>query len=155
MQLTTFPLFMRAKFGDEHNWKKAVARDVQFKVILYSRTNEKSKLDLNPVLEKSDHYEIRWTSAFIPACMLLIDGKEAFYRIGHDVNCPVLWSTSPQFVALSKDYFKMKCGNTRKNRAARRSPDNSPTVSPIFTLPRLRHVHKIHRLPSKMGLNAH
>jgi sugar-specific transcriptional regulator TrmB len=105
---TTLPLFMNIKFNDEHVWKKAVERGVKFKYIIGRRSNEKSELNLDPVLENADNFEVRWTSTVLPACVLLVDDKEAFCRIGSDVECPVLWSAAPSFVALIKDYFENK-----------------------------------------------
>lgn len=108
MRLITFPLFIRVKSMDEHVWKKAVERGVKFKFIIGGRANEKSELNLDPILENSDNFEIRWTSAILPACVLLVDEREAFCRIGLDADCPVLWSAAPSFVALIRDYFEMK-----------------------------------------------
>jgi sugar-specific transcriptional regulator TrmB len=105
---TTLPLFMKVKFMDEHVWKKAVERGVKFKFIIGIRPNEKKELNLDPVLENSENFEVGWTSTIIPSCLLLVDGREAFCRMGSDVECPVLWSTDPSFVALIKDYFENK-----------------------------------------------
>ncbi len=103
---TPFPLFIKVKSMDEHVWKKAVKRGVKFKFIIGRRPNEKSELTLDPVLENADYFEIKWTSSVLPSCVLLVDEKEAFCRIGRDIDCPVLWSADPSFVALIKDYFE-------------------------------------------------
>jgi sugar-specific transcriptional regulator TrmB len=119
---TTLPLFTKIKFMDERVWKKAVERGVKFKFIIGKRANEKSKLNLDPVLENSDSFEIRWTSTVLPSCVLLVDGKEAFCRIGSDVECPVLWSTDSSFVALIKDYFENKWKILKQSRKQQVSP---------------------------------
>jgi sugar-specific transcriptional regulator TrmB len=105
---TTLPLFTKIKSNDEHVWKKAVKRGVKFKCIIARGSNEKSELNLDPGLENSDNFEVRWTSIVLPSCVLVVDDKEAFCRMGSDVDCPVLWSTDPSFVALIKDYFENK-----------------------------------------------
>jgi sugar-specific transcriptional regulator TrmB len=105
---TNFPLFIKIKFTEERAWKKAVERGVKFAFIISGISNQKSELNLDPVLEKNDNFEIRWTPALLPACVLIVDEKEAFCRIGLDADCPVLWSMNPSFVALIKDYFENK-----------------------------------------------
>jgi sugar-specific transcriptional regulator TrmB len=105
---TTFPLFLKIKAMDEQIWKKAVRRGVKFRFIIGGRPNEQLAPDLDPVLKNTDHFEIRWTSKAPPACVLVIDGKEAFCRVGREVVCPVLFSVAPSFVNLMKDYFETK-----------------------------------------------
>ncbi|MGD6851296.1 MAG: TrmB family transcriptional regulator [Candidatus Bathyarchaeia archaeon] len=114
MHLTALSLFMKFKFRSEKDWKNAVKRNVKLKFILYKEPNEKPELALDSALEKSELFEIRWITTGPPACMLLVDEKEVFYRIGRDGDCPVLWSTNSNFVALSKDYFKMKWDTLEK-----------------------------------------
>jgi hypothetical protein len=106
--LITLPLFIKVKSMDEHIWKKAAEKGVKFKFIIGKRPNEKSELNLDPKLENSDNFNIRWTPTVLPECVLLVDGKEAFCRIECNIDCPVLWSAVPSFVALIKDYFEMK-----------------------------------------------
>jgi len=109
MYSISLPVFLKYKFWSENTWKRAVKNGVKFKILIYIEDYEKPKVTLDPILQKTDLFEIKWTSRGPPYCILiLIDGKEAFYRIGSDVNCPVLWSSNPYFVALSKDYFKIK-----------------------------------------------
>jgi sugar-specific transcriptional regulator TrmB len=103
---TILPLFIKVKSMDEQVWKKAVKRGVKFKFIIGRKPNEKSELNLDPVLKNSENFEIRWTPTVIPSCVLLVDEREAFCRMGRDVDCPVLWSAAPSFVALIKDYFE-------------------------------------------------
>jgi sugar-specific transcriptional regulator TrmB len=122
MCLTTFPLFIKVKSMDEHIWKKAVKRGVNFKFIIGRRPNEKLELALDPALENADCFEIRWASTILPACVLLVDGREAFCRIGRDIDCPVLWSVAPSFVALIKDYFEIKWKSLEHIRKQQVSP---------------------------------
>jgi sugar-specific transcriptional regulator TrmB len=106
---TTFQLFMKVKFMDEQIWKKAVKRGVKFRFIIERRPeNEKLEPALDPVLKNTEHFEIRWTPTIPPACVLLVDEREAFCRMGLNVECPVLWSTASHFVAMIKDYFETK-----------------------------------------------
>ena len=105
---TAFPLFMKYKLMDEHIWKKAVERGVKFKFIIGRRPNEKTELALDPVLENTDYFEIRWTPTLPPTAVLLVDDREAFCRIGVNTENPVLWSSTPRFVAMIKDYLKTK-----------------------------------------------
>ena len=106
--LVTFPLFMKVKLMDEHIWKKAVKRGVKFNFIIGRRSNEKTELNLDPVLKNTNYFKIRWASTLPQATVLLVDDKEAFCRVGHDIDNPVLWSADPNFVAMIKDYFKTK-----------------------------------------------
>jgi sugar-specific transcriptional regulator TrmB len=103
---TILPLFIKVKSMDEQVWKKAVKRGVKFKFIIGRKPNEKSELNLDPVLKNSENFEIRWTPTVIPSCVLLVDEREAFCRMGSDVECPVLWSANPSFAAVIKDYFE-------------------------------------------------
>jgi sugar-specific transcriptional regulator TrmB len=106
---TTFQLFMKVKYMDERIWKKAVNRGVKFRWIIERKhENEKLELTLDPVLKNADYFEIRWDSTCPPACVLLVDEKEAFCRIGLDIESPVLWSIAPCFVAMIKDYLETK-----------------------------------------------
>jgi sugar-specific transcriptional regulator TrmB len=106
---TTFQLFMKVKFMDEQIWKKAVKRGVKFRYIIERRPeNEKLEPALDPVLKNTEHFEIRWTPTIPPACVLLVDEREAFCRMGLNVESPVLWSTASHFVAMIKDYFETK-----------------------------------------------
>ncbi len=116
VSLTTLQLFMQVKYVNEHIWKKAVKRGVKFKFIIDRRPNEKLKLALDPVLKNNDYFEIRWTPIVIPASVLLVDEKEAFCRIGANIDCPVLWSTDPSFVAMIKDYFETKWKSVENSR---------------------------------------
>jgi sugar-specific transcriptional regulator TrmB len=112
----TFPVFMKVKSMHEHIWKKAMKRNVKFKFIIYRKPNEKADLTLDPILEKSDNFKIRWTSTVTPAIVLLVDEREAFCRMGRDIDCPVLFSLSPSFVALIRDYFETKWKSLKHRR---------------------------------------
>lgn len=116
MCLTTFQLFMQVKYADGHIWKKAVKRGVKFKFIIGRRPNEKLKLTLDPMLKNTDYFEIRWTPTVIPTSVLLVDGREAFCRTGANIDCPVLWSAAPSFVAMIKDYFETKWKSVENSR---------------------------------------
>ena len=105
---TTLLLFAKIKFKDEHTWKKAVKRKVKFKFIIGKKPNQKSELNLSSELKNNDLFEIRWSPTVLPVCVLLIDEREAFCRLGLTGNHPVLWSTDPNFVSLIRDYFEMK-----------------------------------------------
>lgn len=109
MCLTTFQLFMKFKFADEEIWKKAVKRGVEFKFII-DRTQESAKLEpnLDPELENHDCFEIRWINNCSPASVALVDEREAFCRMGLEVESPVLWSTNHCFVGMIKDYLETK-----------------------------------------------
>ncbi len=113
---TTLQLFIKIKRMDESIWKRAVERGVKFKFIIGSGPREKSELNLDPVLENSDNFEVRWTSTVLPACVLLVDGREGFCRMGRDIDCPVLWSAAPSFVAMIRDYLKMKWKSLEHSR---------------------------------------
>ena len=106
--LTTLPILIKIKAKTAQIWKDAVKRGVKFKFMIGRNSTEKMELDLDPVLKNNDHFTIRWTHEILPACLILIDEKEAFYRTGCDLECPVLWSASPSFVALIDDYLNMK-----------------------------------------------
>jgi sugar-specific transcriptional regulator TrmB len=108
MVLTTLPILREVKATSEQIWKDAIKRGVKFKFVISRKLTETIELNLDQVLENNDHFKIRWTQMVLPACLILIDEKEAFYRTGWDLNCPVLWSASPSFVALIKDYLNMK-----------------------------------------------
>jgi sugar-specific transcriptional regulator TrmB len=112
----TFPFFIKVKYNDENKWKKAVKRAVKFKFIISRSPNEKSELSLDTKLKNSDYFEIRWTSSPLPASVLLVDEREAFCRIGYDVECPVLWSANPNFVSMIKEYFEMKWKTLEHNK---------------------------------------
>jgi sugar-specific transcriptional regulator TrmB len=106
---TTFQLFMKVKFMDEQIWKRAVKRGVKFRFIVERRReSEKLELTLDPALKNAECFEIRWSRTRPPACVLLVDGREAFCRIGLNVESSVLWSVAPRFVAMIKDYFETK-----------------------------------------------
>lgn len=106
--LITFPLFMKVKLMDEGIWKRVVERGVRCRFIIGGSEVEKSEMGLDPVLENADGFEIRWTSRVPPTTVLLIDDREVFCRIGDDLENPVLWSGTPRFVAMIKDYLRMK-----------------------------------------------
>lgn len=106
--LTTFQLFMKVQFMNEHVWKKAVRRGVKFRFMIARRANEKRELNLDPMLKNTDYFEVRWTPDFPPAAVLLVDGKEVFCRVGVNTENPVLWSAAPNFVAMVKSYLKMQ-----------------------------------------------
>ena len=106
--LITFPFFMKVKLMDENVWKKAAERGVKLKFIIARRANEKSEINLDPMLENTNNFEIRWTSSLPTAVVLLIDDNEIFCRIGTNIESPVLWSSSSQFVGMVKDYLKLK-----------------------------------------------
>jgi sugar-specific transcriptional regulator TrmB len=108
MGLITLPLFMNVKLMDESVWKKAVKRGVKFKFIIGRKPNESTELNLDPALKNTDHFKVRWTSSFPSAAVLLVDEREAFCRIGVKAETPVLWSATPNFVAMVKDYLKTK-----------------------------------------------
>lgn len=108
VSLITVPLFMKVQLMDENIWKKAVKRGVKLKFIIARRENGKSEINLDPLLENADNFEIRWTSRCPTATVLLIDNKEVFCRVGTDIESPVLWSSSPHFVGMIKEYLKMK-----------------------------------------------
>jgi sugar-specific transcriptional regulator TrmB len=120
--LITFPIFMKVKLMDENIWKKAVRRGVKIQFIIARRTNEKSVINFDPLLESTNNFEIRWTRSLPTATVLLIDGNEAFCRVGTDVESPVLWSSSPQFVGMIKDYLKMKWQSLKQPREQLISP---------------------------------
>lgn len=105
---TTLPLFAKIKFKNEHTWKKAVKRKVKFKIIIGKKPNQKSELNLSSELKNTDYFELRWSPTVLPVCVLLVDEREAFCRLGCTGKHPVLWSTDPNFVSLIKDYFDMK-----------------------------------------------
>jgi sugar-specific transcriptional regulator TrmB len=108
MGVITLPLFMNVKLMDESVWKKAVKRGVKFKFIIAGRANEKTELNLDPVLENTDYFKIRWTYSRPTAIVLLVDDNEVFCRVGVKIENPVLWSAAAQFVAMIKDYLKTK-----------------------------------------------
>jgi sugar-specific transcriptional regulator TrmB len=108
MGVITLPLFMKVKLMDESVWKKAAERGVKFKFIIAGRANEKTELNLDPVLENTDYFEVRWTYSRPTATVLLVDDNEVFCRVGVKIENPVLWSAAPQFVAMIKDYLKTK-----------------------------------------------
>jgi sugar-specific transcriptional regulator TrmB len=108
VSLITVPMFMKVQLMDENIWKKAVKRGVKLKFIIARRANEKAEINLDPQLENTNNFEIRWTSNHLTATVLLVDNKEVFCRVGTNIESPVLWSSSPQFVGMIKDYLKMK-----------------------------------------------
>ena len=117
--LITFQLFMKVKLMDEHIWKRAAKRGVKLKFIIGGRANEQAELNLAPALKNNDNFEIRWTSNLPKAAVLLVDEKEVFFRIGNDINNPVLWSAEPHFAAMITDYLKTKwksLGHPRKQQ---------------------------------------
>jgi sugar-specific transcriptional regulator TrmB len=115
--LITFQLFMKVKLMDEHIWKRAVKRGVKLNFIIGG--NEQAELNLDLALKNNDNFEVRWTPALPKAAVLLVDEKEAFCRIGNDIDNPVLWSAEPHFAAMITDYLKTKwksLGHPRKQQ---------------------------------------
>jgi sugar-specific transcriptional regulator TrmB len=108
MGLITLGLFMKVKLSDESIWKNAVERGVKFKFIISVHSNEQAELSLDPVLKNTDSFKVRWMRTGLQATVLLVDEREAFCRIGVNVENPVLWSLNANFVALIKDYLTMK-----------------------------------------------
>jgi sugar-specific transcriptional regulator TrmB len=106
--LITFQLFMKVKLMDEHIWKRAAKRGVKLKFIIGGKANEQAELNLDPALKNNDNFEVKWTSTLPKASVLLVDEKEAFCRIGTNIDNPVLWSADPNFVAIITDYLKTK-----------------------------------------------
>jgi sugar-specific transcriptional regulator TrmB len=104
----TLSLFAKIKFKNEHIWKKAVKRKVKFKFIISKGSNGESELNLDSELKNTDCFEVRLAPTVLPVSVLLVDEKEAFCRLGHTGNHPVLWSANPNFVHLIRDYFEMK-----------------------------------------------
>jgi sugar-specific transcriptional regulator TrmB len=117
MCLTSFQLFMKAKYRDEQNWKKAVERGVKFKFIISGASeNQQIKHSLDPVLRNNENFEIRLNTKPPSACVLLVDDKESFCRIGLTLESPVLLSLSPHYVAMMKDYFETKWKSLEDNQ---------------------------------------
>jgi sugar-specific transcriptional regulator TrmB len=116
VSLITFPIFMKVQLMDENIWKKAARRGVKIQFIIARSANEKSEINLDPMLENTNNFEIRWTSSLPTATVLLIDDNEVFCRIGTNIESPVLWSSSPQFVGMVKDYVKMKWQSLKQPR---------------------------------------
>jgi sugar-specific transcriptional regulator TrmB len=107
--LINFQFFNQVLFNDGEKLEKAVKRGVKFKIIVNGMPNdEKFEPDLGPVLKNSDHFKIRRSGSISKAGVLLVDEKEAFCRLGDDVESHVLWSTNPHFVDMLKEYFNMK-----------------------------------------------
>jgi sugar-specific transcriptional regulator TrmB len=110
----TFPLFRKVKQMDEDIWKRAVGRGVKIRFMIGKQSDGNLDLALDPVLAKSDCFEVRWTSSVVPATVLLIDDREAFCRTGVEIDNPVLWSSAPSFVAMIKDYLETKWKSLEK-----------------------------------------
>ena len=108
MGLITFELFMKVKLMHEQVWKEALKRGVKFKFTISKRSNKELELNLDPMLQNTDHFEIRWIQTPLQATVLLVDEEEVFCRTGISIENPVLWSADPNFVALIKDYLKTK-----------------------------------------------
>ena len=107
--LLTFQLFMKVKYRDEQIWKKTVKKGVKYRMIIGGRPEKrKIKLALDPALKNTDYFEIRWIRTPSPVCVLLVDESKAFCRMGLDLESRVLFSMTPCFVAMVKDYFEMK-----------------------------------------------
>jgi len=106
MCLTTARLFCQIRDLDEGVWRDAVKRGVQFKFIINGV--EDMELRLHPELCSSRCFAVRFARSGQQACVLLVDGKEVFCRIGASLDSPVLWSDAPEFVALMRDYFETK-----------------------------------------------
>jgi len=122
VSLITLPIFMKAQLMDEDIWKKAVKRGVKLKFIIARRSNEKSEINLDPLLENANNFEVRWTSSLPTSTVLLIDDNEVFCRVGTNIESPVLWSASPQFVGMIKDYLKMKWQSLKQHQEQLISP---------------------------------
>ena len=120
--LITFPFFMKVKLMDENVWKKAAERGVKLKFIIARRANDKSEINLDPLLENANNFEVRWTSSLPTSTVLLIDDNEVFCRVGTNIESPVLWSASPQFVGMIKDYLKMKWQSLKQHQEQLISP---------------------------------
>jgi sugar-specific transcriptional regulator TrmB len=115
MCLTSFQLFMKAKYSDEKSWKKAVERGVKFKFIISGTSeNQRIKHSLDPVLRSNENFEIILTNTPPSACVLLVDNREAFCRIGLTLESCVLLSQAPHYVAMMKDYFETKWKSLKK-----------------------------------------
>jgi sugar-specific transcriptional regulator TrmB len=115
--LITFQLFMKVKLMDEHIWKRAAKRGVKLNFIIGG--NEQAELNLDPALKNNDNFEIRWISTLPKSAVLLVDEKEVFFRIGNDIDNPVLWSAEPHFATMITDYLKTKwksLGHPRKQQ---------------------------------------
>jgi sugar-specific transcriptional regulator TrmB len=110
----TFPFFMKVKQMDEDIWKRAVRRGVKIRFMIDKQSDGNLDLALDPVLAKSDCFEVRWTSSVVPATVLLIDDRESFCRTGVKIDNPVLWSSAPGFVAMIKDYLETKWKSLEK-----------------------------------------
>jgi sugar-specific transcriptional regulator TrmB len=107
MSLTNYELFRKIKYTDEQNWKKAAEKGVKLKFIT-NKTLKKPKINLDPSLRHNDNFEIRWINTPPPTSVLLVDEKEAFFRMGSNLKSPVLLSLVPSFVTMMKDYFETK-----------------------------------------------
>jgi sugar-specific transcriptional regulator TrmB len=109
MCLTSFPLFMKIKYMEEQNWKRGAKKGVKFNFIINGASEKRrTNLNLDPVLNNSDNFQIRLTCNPPSACLLLVDEKQAFCRIGLDLKSPVLLSLAPIYVAMMKDFFETK-----------------------------------------------
>jgi sugar-specific transcriptional regulator TrmB len=131
---TIFSVFIRVKTVDENVWKQAVRRGVKFRFIIGANPVEKVEYTLDPMLKDNDYFEIRMTPTILPAQVVLIDEKEAFYIMGLELDCPVLWSSTPSFVELIKDYLKNKWKlieytQNQKTRARRTSSNSSESTT--------------------------
>ncbi|MEM2108806.1 MAG: helix-turn-helix domain-containing protein [Candidatus Bathyarchaeia archaeon] len=108
MCLTNFEIFSKVKYMDEQIWKQAVNRGVRFKFLICGRTRKEIEQALDPFLKNSEHFKIEALADAPPTCVILIDDKEVFCRMGVTLESPVLWSTSSNFVAMMKDYLETK-----------------------------------------------
>ncbi len=104
----SFPFFIKLRSLNEHIWIEAIKRKVEFKVLINGKPNTESGLDLNPILMNNYNFEIRWATIALPAVLVLVDERKTFFRMGYEVDSPVLFSEAPSFVALIKDYFETK-----------------------------------------------
>jgi sugar-specific transcriptional regulator TrmB len=134
MGLITLQLFMKVKLMDENLWKKAVKRGVKIKFMIAKRPKEKSEFNLDPLLKNTDYFEIRYTPTIPPATVLLVDEKEAFCRVGVNLENPVLWSSAPYFVRMIKDYLETKWKSLEHGRKQRENNAVITVPEPAKTL---------------------
>jgi sugar-specific transcriptional regulator TrmB len=108
MCLTTFKIFNKIKYIEEQSWKQAVKRGVKFKFIVCGCKSNEIEQTLDQVLKNSDNFKIETLDIEPPTCIILIDEKEVFCRLGVTIESPVLWSASSNFVEMIRDYFEIK-----------------------------------------------
>jgi sugar-specific transcriptional regulator TrmB len=117
MSLNPFQSFMQIKYEAEQVWKKAANRGVKLRFIIDGASEiDRNKLNLDPDLRNTDNFRIRWSNTSSVASVLLVDEKEAFFRITPDLKSPVLLSTNPSFVAMIKDYFEARWKSLKDNQ---------------------------------------